>query len=145
MLRDTNTAQLGDRLWYDTDRDGVQDTGETGVAGVTVTLAGAGADGVFGTADDISRTTTTNSTGNYLFSNLSAGQYRVTFGAVAGYDFTTANVGTNDATDSDVNASGVSPTVTLAIGQSNLTVDAGVVQRDNANNELAIFFKNRPV
>ncbi|MCV5597935.1 carboxypeptidase regulatory-like domain-containing protein, partial [Escherichia coli] len=87
---------LGDRLWYDTNRNGVQDTGETGVAGATVTLAGAGADGVFGTADDISRTTTTNSAGNYLFSNLAAGQYRVTFGAVAGYKFTTANVGTND-------------------------------------------------
>ena len=136
VLRDTNTAKLGDRLWYDTDRDGVQDTGETGVAGVTVTLAGAGADGVFGTADDISRTTTTNSTGNYLFSNLAAGQYRVSFGAVAGYDFTTANVGTNDATDSDVNASGVSHTVALAIGQSNLTVDAGVVQRETNTAKL---------
>ncbi|GHC78407.1 hypothetical protein GCM10007320_18680 [Pseudorhodoferax aquiterrae] len=133
---ETNTASLGDRLWYDTDRDGVQDTGETGVAGVTVTLAGAGADGVFGTADDISRTTTTNSTGNYLFSNLAAGQYRVTFGSVAGYDFTTANVGTNDATDSDVNASGVSHTVTLGIGQSNLTVDAGIVQRETNTAKL---------
>lgn len=129
VQRETNTAKLGDRLWYDTDRDGVQDTGETGVAGVTVTLAGAGADGVFGTADDIARTTTTNSTGNYLFSNLAAGQYRVSFGAVAGYNFTTANAGGNDATDSDVNASGVSHTVTLAIGQSDLTVDAGIAQR----------------
>ena len=129
VQRETNTAKLGDRLWYDTDRDGVQDTGETGVAGVTVTLAGAGADGLFGTADDIARTTTTNSTGNYLFSNLAAGQYRVSFGTVAGYDFTTANAGGNDATDSDVNASGVSHTVTLAIGQSDLTVDAGIVQR----------------
>ncbi|CAN7308742.1 hypothetical protein LJR039_001510 [Pseudorhodoferax sp. LjRoot39] len=136
VQRDTNTAKLGDRLWYDTDRDGVQDTGETGVAGVTVTLAGAGTDGVFGTADDISRTTTTNSSGNYLFSNLAAGQYRVTFGAVTGYDFTTANVGTNDATDSDANASGVSHTVTLAIGQSNLTVDAGVVQRETNTAQL---------
>ncbi|RCW71466.1 SdrD B-like domain-containing protein [Pseudorhodoferax soli] len=136
VLRDTNTAKLGDRLWYDTDRDGVQDTGETGVAGVTVTLAGAGADGVFGTADDIGRTTTTSSTGNYLFSNLAAGQYRVTFGAVAGYNFTTANVGTNDATDSDVNASGVSQTVTLAIGQSELTVDAGIVQRETNTAKL---------
>jgi hypothetical protein len=138
VLRDTNTAKLGDRLWYDADRDGVQDTGETGVVGATVTLAGAGADGVFGTADDISRTTTTNSTGNYLFSNLAAGQYRVTFGAVAGYDFTTANVG-NDATDSDANASGVSHTVTLGIGQSNLTVDAGLVQGTGAIGDFVWF------
>ncbi|PZP92129.1 MAG: hypothetical protein DI587_32895 [Variovorax paradoxus] len=136
VLRDTNTAKLGDRLWYDTNRNGVQDTGETGVAGITVTLAGAGADGVFGTADDISRTTTTNSAGNYLFSSLAAGQYRVTFGAVAGHNFTAANAGTNDATDSDVNASGVSHTVTLAIGQSDLTVDAGIVQRETNTAKL---------
>ncbi len=128
VQRDTNTAKLGDRVWNDIDRDGIQDTGETGVAGVTVTLAGAGSDGIFGTTDDTSRTTTTDSSGNYLFSNLAAGQYRATFGAVAGYDFTTANVGTDDAVDSDVNASGVSNTVSLAIGQSNLTVDAGVYQ-----------------
>ncbi|WP_326543469.1 SdrD B-like domain-containing protein [Pseudorhodoferax sp.] len=139
VQRDTNTAKLGDRLWNDADRDGIQDTGETGVAGVTVTLAGAGADSVFGTADDTSRTTTTNSTGNYLFSNLAAGQYRVTFGAVAGHDFTTANAGSNDATDSDVNASGVSHTVTLAIGQSDLTVDAGIVQRTGAIGDFVWF------
>ena len=128
VIKDTNTAKLGDRVWNDTDRDGIQDTGEIGVAGVTVKLAGAGSDGIFGTSDDISRTTTTDSAGNYLFSNLAAGKYGVTFGAVSGYQFTTANAGTNDAVDSDVNASGVSNTVSLGIGQSDLTVDAGVYQ-----------------
>jgi serine-aspartate repeat-containing protein C/D/E len=133
---DTNTAQLGDRVWYDTDRDGVQDSTETGAAGVTVTLAGAGADGVFGTGDDISRTTTTNATGNYLFTGLAAGNYQVTFGNVAGYGLTTANVG-SDATDSDaIIGTGKSQVVALAIAETNLTVDAGLVQIDTNTAQL---------
>lgn len=31
-------AGIGDVVWYDNDRDGVQDAGETGVANVTVQL-----------------------------------------------------------------------------------------------------------
>ncbi|QLH47878.1 MAG: hypothetical protein HWD58_21090 [Bacteroidota bacterium] len=31
-------AQLGDYVWHDVDRDGIQDGNEVGVAGVTVTL-----------------------------------------------------------------------------------------------------------
>ena len=34
-------ASIGDRVWHDTDRDGIQDPGEPGVAGVTVTLFGS--------------------------------------------------------------------------------------------------------
>ncbi len=32
-------AAIGDRVWFDTNRNGIQDAGETGVPGVTVTLA----------------------------------------------------------------------------------------------------------
>jgi protocatechuate 3,4-dioxygenase beta subunit len=121
-------SALGDRVWYDCNNNGVQDTGETGVAGVKVTLKGAGTDGVFGTADDISASTTTDSNGNYLFSNLTAGKYQVAFGAVYGYDFTGKDLGGNDAKDSDADTStGLSQVVTLAAGETNLTVDAGLV------------------
>ncbi|WP_322494448.1 SdrD B-like domain-containing protein, partial [Chloroflexus sp.] len=72
-------ASIGDRVWRDVNGDGVQDAGEPGISGVTVTLTGAGPDGVFGTADDLSRTTTTDSNGEYLFDNLPPGSYRLTF------------------------------------------------------------------
>jgi fimbrial isopeptide formation D2 family protein/uncharacterized repeat protein (TIGR01451 family) len=71
-------SSLGDRVWYDTDGDGQQDASEPGIAGVTVTLVGAGADGIFGTADDFTLTTTTDQNGFYLFDNLPEGNYRVT-------------------------------------------------------------------
>lgn len=129
-LVNAKTASLGDRVWVDTNHNGLQDSGEAGLSGVSVTLAGAGADGLFGTSDDITRSTTTDSAGNYLFSGLAAGNYQVTFGGKTGYQFTTANAG-NDSIDSDANAStGKSQVVTLANGESNRTVDAGLVKCD---------------
>ena len=97
-------SSLGDRVWYDTDRDGIQDADEQGVQGVKVTLTGGGADGVIGTSDDTTATTTTDANGHYKFENLNSGEeYKVTFSHLPnGYEFTTPNVGSNDAVDSDV-------------------------------------------
>ena len=123
-------GSIGDRLWVDKDFDGIQESGEAGLGGVKVVLRGAGADNVFGTADDITATTTTSSTGAYLFSNLAAGKYQVDFSDAGrlGYLATKANVG-NDAADSDIDSSGKTGVVTLGSGEQNLTVDAGVYQK----------------
>ncbi|KJV05266.1 SdrD B-like domain-containing protein, partial [Methylocucumis oryzae] len=122
----TTKASIGDKLWLDKDNDGIQESGEYGVGGVKVTLKGAGVDGVFGTDDDITATTTTNSKGNYIFNNLDAGKYQVIFNGVNGYAFTKQNQGSNDSVDSDVDSSGSSHIITLATGQQDLTVDAGI-------------------
>ncbi|MGV3723691.1 MAG: SdrD B-like domain-containing protein, partial [Actinomycetota bacterium] len=63
-------ASVGDRVWLDADRDGVQDSGETGISGVTVTLLNA--DGI-AVAE-----TVTDADGLYLFDELTAGSYSVT-------------------------------------------------------------------
>ena len=73
----TNTGAIGDRVWVDTDGDGRQDPGEGGLSGITVTLIGAGADGLFGTGDDTTTSTTTDADGSYIFDNVAAGYYRV--------------------------------------------------------------------
>ncbi|MEM1172949.1 MAG: SdrD B-like domain-containing protein, partial [Cyanobacteria bacterium P01_H01_bin.35] len=46
------TASLGDKVFFDDDKDGIQDEGEAGVEGVTVTLTGGGADGIIGEGGD---------------------------------------------------------------------------------------------
>ena len=52
--------------------------GDTGIAGVTVTIVGAGPDGVFGTADDTTATLTTDADGHYVYPDAKAGQnYRI--------------------------------------------------------------------
>ena len=119
-------SSLGDRVWFDSNANGLQDSGEAGAAGVKISLKGAGVDGLFGTADDIAATTTTNANGNYEFTNLNPGKYQVTVAGVTGYTFTTTHAGTNDAVDSDVDANGVSPVITLGSNEHNLTVDAGL-------------------
>jgi hypothetical protein len=63
------SASIGDFVWNDLDRDGVQDAGEPGLAGVRLTLQ----DSLFSTI----ASTTTNGGGIYGFSGLCAGQYRV--------------------------------------------------------------------
>ncbi|MEG3438447.1 SdrD B-like domain-containing protein, partial [Pannus brasiliensis CCIBt3594] len=71
-------ATLGDRVWLDTNANGIQDAGESGIAGVSVQLLGS--DG----ASAIS-TTTTGADGSYLFSNLTPGTYYVRFIQPDGY------------------------------------------------------------
>ncbi|MDT7837383.1 SdrD B-like domain-containing protein [Aquabacterium sp. OR-4] len=122
-------ASLGDKVWYDCNANGVQDSGEVGLAGVKVTLTGAGTDGTFGTADDITATTTTASNGQYLFKDLVAGKYTVNFDGPTGYAFTKADHGGNDAKDSDANVStGTTGVITLTAGEQNLSVDAGLTK-----------------
>ncbi|WP_295045377.1 SdrD B-like domain-containing protein [uncultured Paracoccus sp.] len=118
-IKDPATASIGNFVFLDADKDGVQDAGEAGVAGVTVTLYDA--------SGAVIATTLTTAAGEYLFSGLKAGTYTVGFTEKAGYDFTTANVG-NDASDSDANVTtGLTAPITLGVGQANLTVDAGLV------------------
>ncbi|MBS0446571.1 MAG: hypothetical protein JSR59_11550 [Proteobacteria bacterium] len=63
---------------------------------------------------------------------LAAGQYQVQFGTLPTCKFTPQDQGTNDATDSDADASGKTAVFTLAQGQMNATVDAGLAQPCNA-------------
>lgn len=120
-------AALGDRVWLDANANGQQDDGEAGVAGVTITLAGGGADGLLATtADNTSATVTSDSDGRYAFAALTPGnQYQVHFAAPAGLVLTGANVGA-DSSDSDAAAGGLSQIVTLASGENNQTIDAGL-------------------
>ncbi|MFI0606907.1 MAG: SdrD B-like domain-containing protein, partial [Anaerolineae bacterium] len=74
----TGTGAIGDHVWIDTDGDGRQDPGESGISGLTVQLITAGPDGLFGTVDDVvAATTATNAAGNYIFDGLAAGAYSV--------------------------------------------------------------------
>ncbi|MCX6358661.1 MAG: carboxypeptidase regulatory-like domain-containing protein [Armatimonadetes bacterium] len=112
-------ASLGDRVWLDADKDGIQDSCEVGVAGVTVKL--------LDTSDTVLATTVTGSTGRYLFGNLAPGSYKVQFVLPANYTFTLKGVGSNRAVDSDADtATGVTAVVTLASGDSVTYVDAGL-------------------
>ncbi len=129
-------ASLGDKVFLDNSTaipNGVQDAGEPGVAGVTVTLYAA--DGT-----TVLATTVTDAYGNYLFDNLPAATYVVGFTLPANYQFTTNTNTTDDGNTtgagatvasqngSDANATtGKTYGVVLSAGENNRNVDAGII------------------
>ncbi|MFZ1529646.1 MAG: SdrD B-like domain-containing protein [Ferruginibacter sp.] len=119
----TTRASLGNYVWNDVNGDGIQDSGEPGIAGVTVTLYAA--DGV-----TVLGTTITGAGGNYLFSNLTAGSYVVGFSTLpSGLQFTQQNTAGDNGnnTNSDANPStGKTVVITLSNGENDMTIDAGI-------------------
>ena len=67
----SNSAITG-RVWLDANNDGLIDAAETGIAGVAVTLSGSDSAGIA-----VSRSSTTDATGNYRFDALAPGTYSV--------------------------------------------------------------------
>ncbi len=77
-VRTPGTGAIGDRVWHDADKDGVEDAAEGGLPNVTVKLYDAGPNGVPGGGDDVLLgTALTDMNGNYLFTGQPAGKYYV--------------------------------------------------------------------
>nr|WP_099991056.1 SdrD B-like domain-containing protein [Staphylococcus pseudintermedius] len=101
---------LGDKVWEDLNKDGIQNENEPGIKGVKVTL----------TKEDGSTVeTTTDENGNYKFTELPNGKYKVVFETPEGYAATKVNVG-DTALDSD------GQTVEVVIdNKDDMTIDSG--------------------
>lgn len=109
-------GSIGDTVWLDTNGNGVQDTGEEGLPGVTLKLeADIDGDGV----KEFVREQTTDSDGFYLFPMLPAGDFKITVDPStlpAGVDVNTFDV--------DGNKDGMA-TVNLTPGEDDKSVDFG--------------------
>jgi len=77
--------KLGDFAWYDMDRDGVQDPGEPGIAGVQMTVRKS--DG--SPSGGVGNPGTTNGAGRYSYYDLRHGAFDVSSTVPAGYQRTT--------------------------------------------------------
>ncbi len=123
----TRPASLGDYVWEDRNGNGVQDSGEPGISGVTVSLEDASGNPARDINNNIIPGTTTGTNGQYQFTNLKPGVvYVVKFTAPTGYQPTSADRGSDDTKDSDANVTtGKAAGVTLTGGQNNPTIDAG--------------------
>lgn len=69
LLCDEAPLEIGNRLWLDSHKDGVQDPDESSIPNVDVTLTCGGPDGVLGGGDDVSETISTDTNGEYYFSS----------------------------------------------------------------------------
>ena len=113
-------GSIGDFVWDDLNWNGIQDAGEPGLLGVTVTLYDAGSNPL--------NTTTTAVDGSYAFTNLVPGSYFVGFAPPLGFDMTLQNQGGDGTLDSDADpSSGLTTPVVLPPGTDISTVDAGLM------------------
>ncbi|QRJ50371.1 YSIRK-type signal peptide-containing protein [Staphylococcus epidermidis] len=108
---DEKLYNLGDYVWEDTNKNGIQDDEERGIEGVEVSLTRPN-----GTIE----TTKTDSEGKYEFKDLPNGNYVINFKTPEGYTATKAYQGTN----SEVDSNGLS-TVGVIQDGDNWTLDSG--------------------
>ena len=118
MSRSSDRAGLarfavGDLVWRDDNRSGVQDPGESPASDISVQLLNV--DG------GVVASTVSGPSGRYVFDNLPAGTYSIRFAGVP-EDFRLAPTGVGDqrGTDSDADYSGVTPPFTLGVGEPNV-------------------------
>ncbi|MBK7468771.1 MAG: hypothetical protein IPJ43_19400 [Saprospiraceae bacterium] len=117
---------IGNFVWNDINKNGIQDLGESGINGITVTLYSS-------TGAVIEQMITTNTPGTgqagwYQFDNLLPGNYYVKFDVPTGYYATLPNT-TGEATDSDLtgtNGTGTTALINVTAGTVNNDVDAGI-------------------
>ena len=126
-------ASLGDYVWFDANKDGIQDADEYGVAGVKVTLVDSLGNPVVDANGKTVDPVTTDANGKYSFANLLPNvdrllaengndSYKVIFTLPAGYSATTSNAA-DPATDSN----GLESSAILTQGEVNKTYDLGLV------------------
>jgi hypothetical protein len=126
---------IGDRVWSDTSGDGIQSIGEDGVNNVRVELYEDNGDGLPNTATDTYiGFTSTAGDGNYLFPNLSAGNYFVFFVKLPTYSLADKGQGSDPELDSDGTAytsngiaGAISEIINITNTEFNFSTDLGLV------------------
>ncbi len=116
-------ASLGDKVWYDSNSNGIQDNNESGVEGVEISLLNEN-------EEEIAKTKT-DKNGIYLFENITPGKYKIKvalYSLEKGYIPTIENQGDNESLDSDINKTGLSPTIILKDGQNYKDLDIGLIK-----------------
>ncbi|MCX6046749.1 MAG: hypothetical protein NT075_16720, partial [Chloroflexi bacterium] len=125
-------ARMGDYVWSDANGNGIQDTDETGIANVTITLYSNVPSELIPNAGQTTKVALMKSDaqGHYQFDQLAPGAYIVEFTPPADYTASPMHRGGNDANDSDVDVSTDFRTlpITLRSGEYNATLDAGLIQ-----------------
>ena len=136
----TQPAFLGDYVWNDANRNGLQDDGETGINGVRVELYAAGPSRTAGAADNtflqfvLTAPGAAGAAGYYQFPFLAPSNYFIKIIPPANYAISPAHQGANTNLDSNFNpATGWSDLLTLSAGSTNESIDCGVYYTANAS------------
>lgn len=115
-------GSIGNLVWEDINKNGIQDMAEPGIRDIAVLL-----EGIDGLGSIVKRETVTDSMGQYRFIDLCPGSYKITFLKPEVYTFSPAKTGTDVARDSDADPeTGMTATIMLESGEQNNGIDAGM-------------------
>lgn len=118
---DGSGIKIGDLVWNDLDHDGLQESGEPGMSGVTVNL-------LSGVDNTLVMTAITDAEGLYQFDDMPAGFYYIEFVLPANHLFTQPNVDAGDLLDSDADqVTGKTGSLMVVNNNSFMMWDAGLV------------------
>lgn len=116
-------VRVGDRVWHDLDRDGRQDKGEPGVAGVRMVLLAGHADRSFGVLH-------TNAKGRFTWVLPAPGKYRIWFDTPVGATISPMRNDLPEGVDSDIHPRGpdrgYTRVFTVKAGKDRIDIDAGI-------------------
>jgi len=115
----SSLASVGSLVWDDQNENGLQDTGEDGLADVTVEL--------YSTLGGSPQITVTDVDGHYLFTNVMPGDYYLRFVAPTDYSFTLPYQGYWLEDSNAEVGTGLTETFTLSAGEYNPGFDAGLI------------------
>ncbi|MCP5097086.1 MAG: hypothetical protein GY943_16175, partial [Chloroflexi bacterium] len=133
-------VSIGSLVWEDVDGDGVQESGEPGITGATVTLWVDDGFGTFVAATDVYGTLVssqlTAADGQYFFNNLPEGDYRVQVTPPAGYTPTrNQETAVNNDTENDSNIATEPVVGTYESGTFTLTRDGEPVESNSRDGD----------
>lgn len=118
-------AQIGDYIWEDLNKNGIQEEDEPGINGVLVKLLKDGVEYKYTRSGKDHYGTD----GYFLFPNLPPYDYVLEFELPAGYEVTPKGLGGDNTKDSDIDISTYkTDIITLGVDESNLNIDAGIYQ-----------------
>ncbi|MDD5392158.1 MAG: IPTL-CTERM sorting domain-containing protein [Thiothrix sp.] len=131
---------VGNRIWVDTNGDGIQDGTEKGLAAAKITLTDSAGHAVNDKDGQPVAAQTTAADGAYKFTNLNDGDYIVTVEPPAGYYLTLGGIDVDDdASDTDSNCR-VNP-LNSTIETHPFTLTAGTepgTDGDDANGDMTV-------
>lgn len=122
---DPETASIGDLTWYDANENLVQDPGEIGVDGITVSLYRITANGVLFLDLDM-----TDANGHYSFENLPAGTYQLQFDRTIdgpGYSFYEMSTNPGNIAQPTTAMSGMTAEFVLGAGEQRSDMDVAYI------------------
>jgi hypothetical protein len=116
---ESQNASVSGEVWDDANTNGLLDSGESGVANVSVQL--------FTSLGSLVASTTTDANGNYNFSNVTPGDYYLQFISPSGYIFTPPYQGDDTISSHADPTTGDTEPFTLIAGEEDPFINAGVI------------------